>query len=267
MYLHHWLTGFRAAPHSKRSHSRNRSSFEKLEKRTLLSVQTLVIGTEMTVLADANDNIAVGRNSVTGNVQIVANGVVQTGLATTQAATLTSLSVFADSGDNSIDLRGLDAGGFTSLSSVIVDGGDGNDLITGSNTFAESLLGGDGSDTILGQGGNDTINSGDGDDLVFGGAGADTIDGDDGQDTIDGGDGDDSINAGDGQDSVPGGNGADSIDGGNGRDTIDGDAGDDTINGESGRDSLRGGFGNDNILAGSENDTVDGGEGDDSING
>ena len=268
MYLKHWLTGFSASPRLAKSRQRNRSaSLEILENRTMLSVQSLVFGTEMTVLADANDDIAIGRNSSTGNVQISANGVIQNGLATTQASTLTTLSVFTESGDNSIDLTGLDLGGFSSLNSVIVDGGDGNDLIIASNSFAESLIGGDGTDTILGQGGDDTIDGGDGNDSLLGGTGADTITGDDGQDTIDGGDGDDSINAGDGQDSVAGGAGNDSIDGGNGRDTIDGDGGDDTLNGQSGRDLLRGGIGNDNILAGSENDNVDGGDGDDFVNG
>jgi Ca2+-binding RTX toxin-like protein len=268
VYLKYWLTGFKTSSRSNTSrlHSRN-ATLERLETRTLLSVQSLVFGTEMTVLADANDDVAIGRDASTGDVQITANGVVQNGLATAQASTLTSLNVFTESGDNSIDLTGLDFGGFTSLASVVVDGGDGDDLIIGSNTFAESLLGGDGSDTILGQGGADTIDSGDGNDSVLGGTGADNIDGDDGQDTIDGGADDDSIVAGDGQDSVAGGDGADSIDGGNGRDTIDGGAGDDTLNGNSGRDSLRGGSGNDNILAGSENDTVEGGDGNDSVNG
>ena len=267
MYLHHWLSGLKTLPRFRRSLRRNAPSMERLENRTLLTVQTLVFGTEMTILADTNDDIAIRRDGITGDVQVVANGVVQNGLATTQASTLTTLNVFTESGDNSIDVSGLDLGGFSSLSSVIVDSGDGDDLIIGSNSFAESLLGGDGTDTILGQGGDDTIDGGDGNDSVLGGSGADTITGDDGDDTIDGGDGDDSVNAGDGQDSVAGGQGNDSIDGGNGRDTIDGGGGDDTINGQSGRDSLSGGSGNDNILAGSDNDTVDGGDGDDSVDG
>ncbi len=267
MYLQHWLSGLKSHPRTRLSVRRNSSTLERLENRTLLTVQTLVFGTEMTVLADTNDDVAIRRDNVSGNVQVVANGVAQTGFATISASTLTTLNVFTGSGDNSIDLTGLDAGGFTSLGTIVVDGGDGDDLIIGSNTFAESLLGGDGADTILGQGGDDTIDSGDGNDSILGGTGADIIIGDDGQDTIDGGSGNDTIDAGDGQDSVTGGDDADSIDGGNGADTIDGGAGDDTINGQSGRDSILGGFGNDNILGGSENDTVDGGEGDDSVNG
>ena len=240
---------------------------ETLENRTMLSVQSLVFGTEMTVLADTNEDIALGRDAATGNVQITVDGAVQSGLPTTSASTVTTLNVFTGSGDNTVDLTGLDAGGFSSLGTVIVDGGDGDDLIIGSNTFAESLLGGDGTDTILGQGGDDTVDGGDGNDSILGGTGADNIDGDDGQDTIDGGADNDSIVAGDGQDSVGGGGGNDSIDGGNGRDTIDGGAGDDTLNGQSGRDSLEGGAGNDSVLAGSGNDIANGGDGDDSVNG
>ena len=70
-------------------------------------------------------------------------------------------------------------------SSLVIDGGAGNDTITGSQG-ADTLIGGTGNDTVTGgQGndfadlgdGNDTFvwNPGDGSDIVEGGAGTDTL--------------------------------------------------------------------------------------------
>ena len=76
-------------------------------------------------------------------------------------------------------------GNLSALIKVTVDGGDGNDTISGSNG-ADTLLGGSGNDFIDGQQGNDTILMGDGDDTFQWdpGDGSDTVDGGAGFDTM-----------------------------------------------------------------------------------
>lgn len=75
----------------------------------------------------------------------------------------------------------LDAsnGAFTDTQDTTVDGGDGNDVIVGSNG-PEHLLGGDGDDDVDGNQGNDTVFLGPGDDVFVWNPG-------DGSDTVDGG--------------------------------------------------------------------------------
>jgi hypothetical protein len=70
-----------------------------------------------------------------------------------------------------------------SARSLKLDGGGGNDNLTGT-TSADWILGGIGNDTLAGVGGNDSIEGGDGDDRLTGGAGQDTMDGGAGADTF-----------------------------------------------------------------------------------
>jgi Ca2+-binding RTX toxin-like protein len=94
---------------------------------------------------------------------------------------------------------------------VWVDGGAGNDTITGASG-AEKLLGGDG---------NDTITAGAGNDHIHGGPGADTLNGGANDDTLIGGENS------------------------SGFDALNGDSGNDRLAGDHGDDNLAGGFGND----------------------
>src|SRR5207302_6080368 len=112
-----------------------------------------------------------------------------------------------------------------SAANAIVDGGDGNDTLTGSP----------GADTIWGGAGNDHLNGGGGADQIFGGLGDDelTATGSVGA-NLDGGDGDDTINGSEGDDIIHGGAGLDHIYGNGGNDTIYGEAGDDVILGGAG---------------------------------
>lgn len=105
----------------------------------------------------------------------------------------------------------------TDGSGVTVNGGKGNDVISGSNNV-ESLFGGEGSDKISGLGGDDVIHGNSGDDTIWGGAGNDAIFGDFGDDTITGGLGDDALDGGNGNDAFiyKVGDGHDTIDGGAG---------------------------------------------------
>jgi Ca2+-binding RTX toxin-like protein len=82
----------------------------------------------------------------------------------------------------------------SNMSTVPVNGGDGNDTLDASaNTAGETLSGGAGNDNLIGgpratsasgDAGDDRISGGDGHDALRGGAGADTIDGGEGSDLI-----------------------------------------------------------------------------------
>jgi Ca2+-binding RTX toxin-like protein len=89
--------------------------------------------------------------------------------------------------------------GFTSGPSLRIDGGEGDDVITGS----------DGPDVLIGGGGEDQIMGRDGDDVLDGGNGADVVFGGDDDDILLGGEGDDVLDAGNGDDVLLGGPGLD----------------------------------------------------------
>jgi Ca2+-binding RTX toxin-like protein len=138
----------------------------------------------------------------------------------------------------------LIAGFYTTL----LDGGDGNDVLDGSNSlyYLQRLDGGAGDDTIIytsgspntiadGGDGNDTIYSasethgGNGDDTIVlsfsyygthatGDAGDDTIQGSSATEYLEGNDGNDMIDAGGGDDFLTGGTGTDVLSGGTGND-------------------------------------------------
>ncbi len=161
-----------------------------------------------------------------------------------------------------------------------VRGGTGNDLLdaTGANIgrVRMSLSGNAGNDTLNGSLGNDTLDGGSGDDSCCGFAGNDTIIGGTGNDSLGGSLGNDSINGGDGADSINGQQGDDRVDGGLGNDTLKGDdgndtllggVGDDNLNGMAGNDSILGGVGADAVVGGNGNDTLDGGRNNDTISG
>ena len=152
-----------------------------------------------------------------------------------------------------------------------LDGGDGDDTLTGSPA-KESLAGGAGADRLAGGAGEDTLN-GDrpaadgaadvtGDDVLDGGEGVDllnlprthdvTVDlsagtagGPGERDTITGlervwtGDGDDRVIGGEGPDQVSTGPGDDAVDGRGGNDVIDGGSGTNALDGGAGDDLLR----------------------------
>ncbi|MGD9800769.1 MAG: hypothetical protein AB7V02_09245, partial [Parvularculaceae bacterium] len=157
----------------------------------------------------------------------------------------------------------------------VIDGFDGDDLISGGNNN-DTLLGGAGADTVSGGNGNDDIDGADGDDVLdggngndtlVGGAGADVLGGGNGYDAMDGGSGDDALVAGNGNDVLAGGDGDDTLSGGNGNDDMDGGAGDDSLNAGNGNDTLVGGDGDDTLSGGNGNDVFNGGAGNDTYAG
>lgn len=183
---------------------------------------------------------------------------------------------------------------FTGVTTILADGGFGNDQITIVSPFVPAeLRGGDGDDsltadgqvvvlggigndtltsgtrgaTLDGEAGNDTVTGGDGIDIVRGGAGNDLIRGRGGNDQIDGGAGDDTIFGDAGNDTLRGEDGNDQIDGGSDNDAIAGDRGQDTIHGRDGNDTISGGDDNDTLFGDAGNDRLLGEGGDDLLQG
>jgi Ca2+-binding RTX toxin-like protein len=198
-----------------------------------------------------------------------------------KAGDIKGINVEGGTGDNEIDLSGVTWDKFPGISvytppySVQINGGSGDDTITGSG-LGNKIDGGAGNDTINGGGwpdnikggdGDDQIDGGFGDDFIYGGVGNDIIDGGGNDDLIDGGAGDDRLNGGDGCDIIEGGAGADNIHGGDDFDMIYGGEGIDTIFGEGGNDTISGGDGGDWIDGGAGEDDIGGGLGNDVING
>lgn len=176
------------------------------------------------------------------------------GNGTGLASAVTSIDIIDGIGNDTIDLSEVDGVDFSSLSdgAVTVDGGAGNDTITGTTEWGDYLFGGVGNDSILGGGGNDTIDGGPGNDSIDGGAGDDSIVGGGGTDSILGSDGNDYIDC-----TASAANQPCTISGGIGDDVIYGGAGDDSINGDDGNDQLYGGAGRDSIHGGTGDDYID----------
>ncbi len=193
----------------------------------------------------------------------------------------TNAGLTGTSGNETFDLSAL-----TSVTNLaFVDGGAGNDIITGSDAWAGDLRGGAGNDVLTGGTDDDTLTGGAGNDILHGGGGNDTfvVSGtNDTHDVFDGGAGTDTLQTNgpvtvSGFDSVGDsievwtgtkndqltGTGADEtfdlsnltsvdhltyLDAGSGNDTIIGsDAWNGDLRGGAGNDTLRGGAGDDKL--------------------
>jgi Ca2+-binding RTX toxin-like protein len=148
-----------------------------------------------------------------------------------------------------------------------IDGGDGNDTISGgggSHIFGRggddlltltghggALVGGDGNDTLFSQVGGGRLQGGNGDDTLHSLDGSDRLDGDAGNDTLIGENGVDALYGGDGNDTLAGDFTYNVSDGPQvylsfiGNDVLQGGAGDDVLIGGRGKDTLTGGAGAD----------------------
>ena len=257
-----------------------------LEDRTLLSVTSLFFNGDLTVLSDADDAIVIREDPLqVGRVEVLVGTTVggtltytpDTSIGVLNANVVETILVGGGDGANIIDLGdgqglgGVDTTIWTSLVGVTIEGGNGNDTITGTINFSDMIDAGDGNDIVTVGSAGVTADGGDGNDTLTGGVGADVLSGGDGNDEIHGLTGADTIDAGNGHDLVNGGDEpagtGDSIIGGHGHDTLVGGNGDDWINGKSGHDSISGGNGSDVMHGGSGRDQMEGGAGDDTING
>jgi Ca2+-binding RTX toxin-like protein len=174
---------------------------------------------------------------------------------------LTRIDVSAAGGNDRVTISTAVA------TSAAINGGDGNDTITGGagddivngHTGNDSIKGGAGNDLLIGLDGNDTIDGGIGDDNLYGSQGIDKLTGYSGNDYLDGGSEVDSLYGGYGHDELVGGDGNDYMKGDADNDTLDGGMGDDYLDGGYGNDDLWGNYGVDRLLGGYGNDYVDGG--------
>jgi len=140
-----------------------------------------------------------------------------------------------------------------------IEGGAGNDTITGNN-IANTLWGGLGNDTLNGDAGADTLVGDDGDDILIGGLGNDTLNGANGIDTVDYSAATAAWVVNLSLTSAQGKSGTETDTITNVENVTTG-AGADTITGTAVANVLRGGGGNDRITGGAGNDTIDGGAG------
>ena len=217
---------------------------------------------------NGNDTVTINDLSGVSPAVVTVNGDAGNDVLNASTATLGGIRLALNGGDGNDSITG-------SLGDDTIDGGDGNDTLIG-GTGNDTLIGGTGSDRINGGAGNDRELGGDGSDTVVGGDGNDTLSGDAGNDSLDGGNNDDvltgdadndTLTGGAGNDSLLGGTGLDVLSGGLGNDTCDGGLNDDIINGNEGDDKLRGNDGNDSITGDIGNDELNGGDGNDTLVG
>lgn len=222
-------------------------------------------------------------NSAVDTVRAVSDNTV-IGLESTRSIEVWTADGYANVGiQGSANANTLSFSNATTFSGIaFIDGGEGNDTITGSN-FADTIWASYGDDTLNGMDGDDTFLvgwwQGDGFDAITGGNGTDTIKAT-GDGVVIGLSALATVEAitSDGYAGVSiAGNAAANtlnfstvtltgithIDGGAGTDTITGSTGNDTIFGGDDADTLNGGNGADFLAGGTGNDTLTGGEGND----
>lgn len=105
---------------------------------------------------------AMSNNTVIGLVSL-------TGVETINGGAFTNVTILGSSAANTLNFSAV-----TLTNIAFIDGGGGNDTITGS-AAADTLLGGAGADTINGGGGDDNIAGGNGNDTMNGQGGLDTF--------------------------------------------------------------------------------------------
>ena len=146
----------------------------------------------------------------------------------------------------------------SAVTSIKVDGSDGNDVITiGSGLGKTYAIGGSGDDSITGGDGKDNLVGAAGNDTLGGGAGDDRLDGGKGSDSLKGGDGDDRLYGGDSNDKLFGEAGADHLSGDAGSDTMDGGSSNDKFYANDGTaDMIFGGAGRDSAVVDASKDIL-----------
>ena len=252
------------------------------------AVNSSVTNGDLVVSSTAADPIAITSVEVNGVQQVKVNGQ-DPGNGAAQSAAIDSIVVTGDAGANSIDLSGVDNPPFTTLASVSVDGGGGDDTIIGSK-LADTINGGGGNDRITpddnpqntqdvarGDAGDDTMvwNGGDDNDVNVGGADSDTTE-------VNGAAAGETFTVKPSTD-VQGGVRFDrlapdppgpfniEISGDTERLDLNANGGDDSVTAEPGFDSLKldveGGDGNDNLDGSAAADLLSGGNGNDTLTG
>lgn len=144
-------------------------------------------GSDLLEGGDGNDTAVVNGSDAGETFTVTPNGtrVRFDGLSPTpfslDIGTTENIVVHAGGGDDTITA----ANGLSALTSLTLDGGDGNDTINGGDGN-DTLIGGNGNDVVAGGRGNDTAQLGAGDDTFVWnpGDGSDSVDGGSGTDTL-----------------------------------------------------------------------------------
>ena len=142
-----WLDAIRTR--IRNSSRRRRSSrpvaaqLESMEDRTLLSVTSFFVGGKLVVRSTGadNDSIVVQTNPQSNTlVQVLANGSPIAAVSTLPASLVTEIEVTGSDGANSLSVAGVSAAGFPNLTSVRVDGGQGDDVaVKGRAAIAQGM--------------------------------------------------------------------------------------------------------------------------------
>jgi Ca2+-binding RTX toxin-like protein len=174
------------------------STFEPLESRRLYSVSATAAAGVLTVTGDANDNAITISRDVAGHL-LVNNGAIHISGSAASVTTINTIQVSGGDGNDRIVLDETNG----PLPKASLSGGNGNDTLVG-GSGADTLNGDAGNDVLLGNGGDDQLLGGDGNDTLTGGAGTDQAFGQAGDDRL-------IWNPGDGSDLNEGGDGVDTI--------------------------------------------------------
>lgn len=227
----------------------------------------------------ASGNSVLRATVVNGRLQVRINNVLDTRFDGVSRNLVGSITIRGDRGADVMDLTGLSRGAYSQLAQIVLDGGAGNDNMTGSADFDEMITGGVGNDVLNGgAGGRDRLvesaATGTANALMLtltnrnltGGLGTDNLMGFE-EAMLTGGNGADTLNASafTGQVTLAGGGANDVLTGGSGNDSLDGGAGQDVLTGNTGDDVLIGGSGNDKLTGGAGGDQLFGGEGSDTV--
>jgi Ca2+-binding RTX toxin-like protein len=148
-----------------------------------------VAGGTLTVAVNGDDDFTITCTAAPASTVSVDDGTGNVLPSPPACSTITDINVtVSGSFDNVFDLSGVTDEAFTGLVGtppVTIDGGGGNDVITGSEV-ADTIDGGDGNDRLIGFRGADTLNGEVGDDTLVwnNGDGSDIDNGGDGTDTV-----------------------------------------------------------------------------------
>ncbi len=241
---------------------------ERLEDRTLLSYSAVIApsgGGQFSITFTDDANPFVSNELI---LDLDASGFLQHNRAGAPAETFASpidldsatagvqavhiseiedVTVNAGTGQDIITLSGALALNDFLLPNFFLNGGDDDDVITGSSV-GDFIDGGAGNDTIYAGGGDDTINGGTGDDVIYAGTGLNTI-------VQAGGDGNDIVDLSENSAGV-------TYTVVSGTDTVIGTPFNDSITGGPESSTLFGGDGDDILSTGAGGGTVSGGSGD-----
>lgn len=200
---------------------------------------------------------AVNGGAGTDTISALANSTViglsaLSGVEAITAGTFTGVLVRGSGNADTLDFSNV-----TLTNITRIEGGAGNDVLTG-NSAANTIWGGTNNDTVNGGAGNDSLLGDAGNDTLIGGAGNDTLNGGADIDTVDysantvnqtislATTAAQTISSGD-VDTI---SNVENVIGGSGNDTITGSTAANTLNGGVGNDRLTGGAGNDTIIGG-----------------